>query len=234
MTMMKKTTTPPSKKMTIPSKNMANKDDTTPILRFETIILCNNPAIPGSRLQDDDHEGRRLAFDAVTTLTPVLTSDRKMKAAANEKTVEEAADELLFNGIASMGLGTKTWNPPVLTPKRQVAVPDNVCSATSGKNTKKKQTKEDDDDETYIPATESEDSESLSAASSTDDFADSDDEDELDCGLRFEKVPDLYSPENATGSFRYTVLSPEKGESISVRRSSRHSFGSPVIVKQQE
>ena len=211
---------------TPPSKNM-DKDDTTPVIRRQTIILRENPTIPDSRWEDDHaNEGRQLAFDAVTTYTPVLTSARKKEA--DKESTEDFNDVL--NALFSLSIGGKAFSPPkttVSSPQKKAAivVPDKVASVVREKK------QEDDDDEDWIAPTESEDSESVSTTVS-EGYIDSEADDELDWGFKEKDdnvtLKDLYSPENAKGSFHYTVLSPEKGVTHNIRRSSRNSFSSPV------
>uniref|UniRef100_A0A7S3L5D9 Uncharacterized protein n=1 Tax=Amphora coffeiformis TaxID=265554 RepID=A0A7S3L5D9_9STRA len=216
---------------TPPFKN-TDKDDTTPVIRHQTIILRKNPAIPYTRLEDNGEEdvARALAFDAVTTFTPILTSSRKTTA-PEEKGLDEAADDSLTKGIAGLSIGGAALTTPKkkssISEKEMAAiVPDKVASAASQATTNKKQ-KDDDDD--WIAPTESEDSESVSTKTSSD-YIDSDADDDLDWDVHDThnefRLKDFYSPENATGSFHYAVLSPEKGVTINVRRSSRNSFGS--------
>ena len=212
---------------TPPSKN-TDKDDTTPVIRHKTIILRKNPAVPEDRLENDGDGdvGRSLAFDAVTTFIPILTSSRK-KTAPEDTALDEASDDLLTKGIAGLSIGCKAFTTPQ---KKAVVVPEEVASAASRAKTKQKQ--EDDDDE-WIASTESEDSESVSTTTSSG-FIDSDVDDDLDWGVHDKndefRLNDFYSPENASGTFHYTVLSPDKGVTVNVRRSSRNSLGSPFLT----
>jgi len=228
---------------TPPSKN-TDKDNTTPVVRRQTIILRGNPAILDPRLIDDNDEdtGRVLAFDTVTTFTPVLTSSRK-KTTPDEKTLDETADALLTKGIAGLSIGgTAVFSTPQKkntchTGKKTVTiVPEKITSAVNQVNKKKTPNDDDaaaDDDDEWIAPTDSEDHDSVSSTTGSD-FIDSDVDDELDWSLRERgdgfRWKDLYSPERATGSFHYTVLSPDKGVPVIVRRSSRTSIGSPHVI----
>ena len=55
-----------------------------------------------------------------------------------------------------------------------------------------------------------------------------DDDGDDDVASLQKQKQDPFSPEKARGTFLYTVHSPDLGITHTIRRSSRHSFGSPL------
>jgi len=155
--------------MVVASKNKKNNDDQAPpiIIRHRQVYVGDNKAIPDAKLKQDDNQGRILAFDAKTKLTPVLTSARKLES---KKAVEDFSSDLC-KGLE----GISIHDDVVSTPKKVAVVPKKI----SCENKKKKRK---DDDEEWIEPAESDEVESVSTTS-TSNHIDDDDKDDLAWGL---------------------------------------------------
>lgn len=146
--------------------------------------------------------------------------------------------------MADLSLGATTTTPLKKTP----VVPETTVSRSKKRTTTQSKKKKKVDEE-YEPS----DSEEESTNEHKDDneslfneeYNDAEDEDGLDCALKnsedeYEtdsdsdtdsikqpRMEDLYSPERAKGLIEYTVHDSTSGSTKNIRRSARHSLGSP-------
>ena len=210
------------------------------LVRSCQLVRNNNPSIPEARLQNKDGLGRRLALDVRAVFSPALISARQTtRRQKNDDTID-----MLKASMADLSLGATTTTPLKKTP----VVPETKVTSSKKRSTTQSKSKKKVD-EPYEPSDSEEestneqndDNESLS----NEEYYDAEDEDDLVCALKnsddeyetdsdsdtdsikHPRMEDLYSPERAKGLIEYTVPDTKSGSTQTIRRSARHSLGSP-------